>query len=308
MKRDILLTIAWDARHAPWNGGDCSLGLDQTTKGPNMFIRFAAFATAAVLAMPVHAQDSDTDILFDLLMLPEIIDIMREEGLSYGDTIGADLFAAEPSAEWDMTVAAIYDPEVMIGMVRRDFEIALSDADLDPMIAFFGSEQGQAIVGLEVSARRALLDPAVEEASEDAAAIAAADSDPRLDLVAEFVEVNDLIETNVAGSLNSNLAFYEGLVDGRAFGGALTEEQILTDVWAQEADIRESTTDWLFSFLFMAYAPLEDADLEAYIAFSQTEAGEQINSAMFDSFEDLFTGISRSLGRAAAAEMTTQEL
>ena len=168
--------------------------------------------------------------------------------------------------------------------------------------------QPKAIVGLEVSARRALLDPAVEEASEDAAAIAAADSDPRLDLVAEFVEVNNLIETNVAGSLNSNLAFYEGLVDGRAFGGALTEEQILTDVWAQEADIRESTTDWLFSFLFMAYAPLEDADLEAYIAFSQTEAGEQINSAMFDSFEELFTGISRSLGRAAAAEMTTQEL
>ena len=164
------------------------------------------------------------------------------------------------------------------------------------------------IVGLEVSARRALLDDAVEEASEDAAAIAAADGDPRLDLVAEFVEVNNLVETNVAGSLNSNLAFYEGLVAGRAFGGALTEEQILTDVWSQEADIRENTTEWLYSFLFMAYAPLEDADLDAYIAFSQTEAGEQINRAMFESFDALFTGISRSLGRAAAAEMTTQEL
>ena len=73
----------------------------------------------------------------------------------------------------------------------------------------------------------------------------------------------------------------------------MTEDQILTDVWSQEADIRENTTDWLFSFLFMAYAPLDDADLEAYIAFSQTDAGETINRAMFDSFDELFTGINR---------------
>ena len=273
-----------------------------------MFNHFAVFATALVMALPVHAQDSDTEVLFGLLMLPEIIDIMREEGLSHGDTIGADLFAGEPSADWDRTVAQIYDPEVMVDMVRQDFETSLSDADLDAMIAFFGSEQGQMIVGLVVSARRALLDDAVEEASGDAAAIAAAGNDPRLALVAEFIEVNNLVEANVAGSLNSYLAFYEGLLAGRAFGGALTEDQILTDVWSQEADIRESTTEWLFAFLYMAYAPLEDVDLEAYIAFSQTEAGRQINRAMFESFDELFLGISRSLGRASAAEMATQEL
>ena len=273
-----------------------------------MFNRFAAFATAAVLALPVQAQESETDILFDLLMLPEIIEIMRQEGVSYGDTIGADLFAGETSAEWDMTVAQIYDPEVMVGMVRRDFELSLAEADLDPMLAFFGSPQGQQIVSLEVSARRAFLDDAVEEAGEDAAAIALADNDPRMALVGEFIEINNLVEANVAASLNTNLAFYDGLVAGRAFGGALSEEQILSDVWGQEADIRESTTEWLNSFLFMAYSPLDDADLEAYIAFSQTDAGGQINRAMFDSFDELFMGISRALGRAAAAEMTTQDL
>lgn len=276
-----------------------------------MFNRFAALATALTFAMPVmpaYAQNDDAEVLFDLLMLPELLDIMREEGIGYGDTIGADLFAGETSADWDATVAAIYDPDVMIGMVREDFEISLADVDLAPMIAFFGSDQGQMIVGLEVSARRALLDDAVEQASEEAAAIAAADDDPRLALVSEFVEVNNLIETNVAGALNSNLAFYNGLVDGRAFGGALSEEQILTDVWGQEAEIRDSTSEWIYSFLFLAYQPLDDSDLEAYIAFSQTDAGEQINRTMFDSFDRLFTGISRSLGRAAAAKMTTQEL
>jgi hypothetical protein len=164
------------------------------------------------------------------------------------------------------------------------------------------------IIGLEVSARRALLDDAVEEASQDAAAIALADENPRMMLVVEFVETNNLIETNVEGALNSNLSFYAGLLDGGAFDGALSEDQILSDVWSQEAEIRISTTEWINSFLFMAYQPLEDDDLHAYIAFSETDAGGVINRTMFDSFDRLFNGISRSLGRAAATEMTMQEL
>ncbi|MCW1951432.1 MAG: DUF2059 domain-containing protein [Octadecabacter sp.] len=271
-------------------------------------MRFASLATAITFAMPALAQQSHTDALFDLLMLPDIIEIMREEGVSHGDTIGQDLFAGPPTAEWAATVERIYDFEVMEGMVREDFEASLEGEDLTPILEFFGSDQGQTIIGLEVSARRALLDDAVEEASKDAAVIALADENPRMMMVVEFVEANNLIETNVEGALNSNLAFYAGLLDGGAFGGALSEDQILTDVWSQEAEIRVSTTEWINSFLFMAYQPLNDDDVQAYIAFSQTDAGGVINRTMFVSFDRLFTGISRSLGRAAATEMTMQEL
>lgn len=281
-----------------------------------MFMRFATIAPTLAVTLafampalaPAWAQDSDTDVLFDLLKLPEIIDVMREEGVNYGETIGQDLFAGDPSAEWAATVARIYDYDVMISVVQEDFASSLADVDLTPMIDFFGSDQGQMIVGLEVSARRALLDDAVEEASKDAVVIAEADADERLVLVGEFIDTNNLIETNVASALNSNLAFFNGLVAGNAFDGALTEEQILTDVWSQEQDVRDNTSEWIYSFLFMAYQPLDDADLQAYIAFSETEAGEQINRAMFDSFNGLFDRISFSLGRAAANEMTTQEL
>lgn len=277
-----------------------------------MFMRLTgpiAIAAATIsIAMPAAAQDNDTDVLFELLMLPDIISIMREEGMGYGDTIGQDLFAGPPSPDWQAKVERIYDYDVMVGIVREDFEASLSDVDLTPMIDFFGSDQGQMIIGLEVSAREALLDEAVEEASEEMAATAIADENPRMTLVQEFVTVNNLIETNVAGALNSNLAFYGGLVDGGAFGGALTEDEILTDVWSQESEIRGNTTDWIHSFLFMAYQPLDDEDLQAYIAFSETDAGGDINRAMFESFDRLFNGISRSLGRAAATEMTSQEL
>ncbi|MEL6957729.1 MAG: hypothetical protein AAGL89_02110 [Pseudomonadota bacterium] len=273
-----------------------------------MFMRLAALATSVAFATPVLAQQSDTDELFELLKLPEIIEVMREEGLSYGESIGGDLFAGEPSADWQANVERIYNYDRMIGMVRDDFEASLEDVDVGPMIDFFGSQRGQMIVELEVSARRALLDDAVEEASEEAAAIALAEEDPRMMQVQTFVEVNNLIETNVAGALNSNLAFYYGLLDGSAFGGVLTEDQILEDVWAQEEDIRANTTEWIYSFLFLAYQPLEDDDLDAYIALSETEAGRDLNRAMFESFDRLFEGISRSLGRAAANEMTSQEL
>jgi len=275
-----------------------------------MFIRplIACAAVSVSLAMPATAQQTDAQKLFDLLMLPDIIEIMRDEGLSHGETIGQDLFGGAPSADWTATVEQIHDYDAMVGMVLEDFEASLDTVDLAPIIAFFGSEQGQSIVSLEVGARRAFMDDAVEEASEEAAAQAQASDDPRMDLVETFVSVNNLVETNVAASLNSNLAFYGGLVDGGAFGGSLTEEQILTDVWAQESDIRDNTTEWIHAFLFLAYAPLDEADLQGYIAFSETEAGSDINRAMFTSFERLFNGISRSLGRAAALEMTTQDL
>ena len=48
--------------------------------------------------------------------------------------------------------------------MRRAFGGAIEGADIDAILAFFTSAQGEQIVALEVSARRALLDEAIEEA------------------------------------------------------------------------------------------------------------------------------------------------
>jgi hypothetical protein len=161
---------------------------------------------------------------------------------------------------------------------------------------------------LEVAARRALLDDAVEEMSKEAAAIAAMDDTPRYAQLRKFIEINDLVETNVVGSLNSNYAFYVGLMRGGAFGNDLTEAQILTDVWTQEAEIRTNTTEWIYSFLNLAYQPASDADLDTYIAFSETEAGKDLNRALFTSFDGVFDDISMALGLASAQQMQGAEL
>lgn len=254
------------------------------------------------------SQEVRIEALFNALSLPDMIDIMREEGLAYGADIAADLLAGRPTGDWDAALAAIYDPDRMQQEVLRELGLALADDDITPILAFFEAEPGATIINLEVTARRALLDDAVEAASKDAAIIARMDETPRYQLIDRFVTVNDLVETNVVGAMNSNYAFYIGLKQGGAFPADLTEDQILSDVWSQEAEIRDNTTEWVYSFLLLAYSPLSDADLETYIAFSETPAGIALNRAIFQAFDGLFDDISRSLGLAAAREMITQEL
>jgi hypothetical protein len=264
------------------------------------------FSAAFVFANPAAADDADA--LFDALGLPDIIDVMRQEGIAYGAQIGSDLFPNRVTPAWAATVATIYDGEVMHDTVRAEFNAVIEGADVASMLAFFQSEPGQSIIELEVSARRALLDDAVDVASKEAAKIAQTDNTVRFQLIEDFAAGNDLLETNVADAMSANMAFYMGLTDGGAFDDALTEDQILADVWDQEPDIRANTSDWVYSFLLLAYDPLSDEDIAAYTAFSNTDAGAALNAALFSSFDDMFDGISFALGREAARTMASQDL
>jgi len=274
------------------------------------------YATPFVLAFslstaPLWAQTADeakVDTLLEALGMPEMIEIMREEGLVYGQTLAADMLPGGPTDQWSVAVSTIYDAEMMYEEVRGAFGEAVAEDDIDAMLAFFTSERGEKIVSLEVSARRALLDDAVEEASKENAAIEMMDETPRFQMVEEFVTVNDLIEANVVGALNSSYAFYTGLIDGGAMPAGVTAETALQDVWSQEPEVRSETTEWVYSFLLMAYQPLSDDDLEAYIAFSRTQAGQDISAALFSAFAGMFDDISRGLGLASSRFMISQEL
>jgi len=288
-----------------------------------MFIRLVAPVLAlTIMACPLYAQTDPvtdpvgepqaevaaSDALFAALALPDLIDIMREEGMEYGRQINTDLFPNQGGAEWHAAIANIYDSERMQTEVRAALAEALTGQDVAPMLAFFETEPGLSFVALEVSARRALLDEAVEEASKEIAAIEIADETPRYQIITRFIVANDLIETNIVGALNSNFAFYRGLMRGDALPVELTETEILADVWAQEPEIRASTTEWVYSFLLMAYQPLTEADLEAYIAFSETEPGRALNRAIFAAFDGVFEDVSERLGFAATRYMVGQAL
>ena len=267
----------------------------------------ALFLTSTIaLADPIDPAKGDA--LFAALGMPEMLQIMREEGVVYGAEIGSDLFGGRTSVEWTNLVSDIYDVDTMRDEVKAELFVALEGADIDAMIAFFGSEPGESIIALELSARRALLDDVVEDAAKEVATQAMLDNTDRYQQVKTFVEINDLVETNVVGAMNSNFAFYMGLMDGGAMPQELTVDQVLQDVWSQEPEIRVNTTEWVYSFLMLAYQPLSEADLDTYIAFSETQAGKDLNSAMFAAFDGMFEDISRGLGLGSAQFMSGQDI
>ena len=93
-----------------------------------------------------------------------------------------------------------------------------------------------------------------------------------------------------------------------AMPAGITPETALQDVWAQEPMVRRDTVEWLYSFLLMAYQPLSDDELAAYLAVSRSEAGRDMTQAVFEAFNGMFDDISRALGLASARFMLTQEL
>lgn len=290
---------------------------------PRSLAAAAAVAAGFLLALPAGAQSrsesqsesgqSDgaggrVEVVFEALALPELLGIMHEEGLGYGADLQADLLLGRGGATWSAVVAAIYDPARMEAMVRERLAVELDPAAIAPILDFFGAETGRAIVAQEVAARRALLDEDAEAAAHDLWLTLEAENGPRWQLLTEFAETNDLVEMNVAGAMTANYAFYRGLAEGGAFGGDLAEDQILTDVWSREQEIREDTVDWVFSFTSLAYAALSDEELRAYVEFGASGAGQALNAALFAAFNDMFTTISRDLGRGAARVLAGQDI
>ncbi len=274
-------------------------------------LSLSVLAAGLVLGpLSVSAQEAGPDVqaLFEALRLSDIVQVMRDEGIAYGDEIGADLFGSSPPADWQETVAEIYDPARLEPQVLEALAVATAGQDIGPILDFFTQAPGSTFIDLEVSARQAMLDPEVEQMAKEAAAVAMADESPLFAQVQRFVAVNDLVETNVVAAMNSTYAFYLGLMDGGAFPAEMTESDILGDVWAQEPMIRANTEEWVYSFLLMAYGPLSPEDMEAYIAFSETDAGRAANRAIFAAFDGMFEDISLALGRAAARYMATEEL
>ncbi len=274
-----------------------------------MFSTVRMTFAAGLFALPVSASDTASlDQLMTTMGLPNMIELMQQEGLGYGDDLEAELFPDRGGASWDAVVAGIYGIDGMYGTVRDVLAERLDENDIEVLTEFFGSERGQRIVSLEVGARREMMSDDIEAAAIEAYQTLRDEGGTRFEQLETFAQLNDLVESNVMGAMNANYAFYTGLIDGEAFGDDLSEEQVLTDVWSQEDEIRADSTEWVFAFLTLAYQPLSDEDLDAYIALSETKAGEALNSALFAAFDDMYVGISRSLGLAASRFMVGQDI
>lgn len=257
----------------------------------------------------VVAQDLSELYLFD-----ELFPIMAAEGIaSSGDEMATPLDPADLGS-WRQTLATIYNATAMEAAFSDALDRALENrAEVARDAAEFAqTELGARVLQLEVTARAALLDDAIDDMARqvlDEARTAPESSElaQRLAMIRERVDVNNLVELNVSLGLNTSYAYYTGMLSETDVPG-LSPQDVLSLVWAQEEDIRADVIDWIESYFLLAYQPLSDDDLRAYIDWSASPLGDAFNQAMFSAFDAVFVDISGRVGAALGRALSGQAL
>lgn len=266
-------------------------------------------ALAALAAGPGHADGNGgaaapaqpAQSLSGLLRTDALFAIIADEGAGYGREVGRALFAEGVVPGWDAAVARIYAP----GPLRERFEQVLDDTlarrpdAREAAIAFLGSPPGQRITAHEIEARRALLDEAAAEAAAVMAERMQETRDPRLRRLRRLMVAGNLVEENTAAAMSGLLAFERGLQEAASPSMRLPEDQLAREIMAREAEIRAETTDWLTAFMALAYAGLDDADLDAYAEFAESPAGRAVNAAIFTAYAAALVPALHELGLEA---------
>lgn len=268
---------------------------------------FLIWPLLTVLALPLPAfADARLSVLVDVLGLSQVAGILRDEGLDSAQDLNIEMLNGQGGAGWQVQVEAIYDPGRIVEAVRTALARELQGETLEQTVDFFASDLGGRIVALENSARVAIHDPDVEEAARKRYRDLQHGEDARLQMIRGLVADGDMVERNVTTAINSNFQFLRGLSDGD--GLDMTEDEMLDEVSGEVEVIRADTLSWLYGYLLMAYSPLTDAELQAYIDFGTTTAGQALNRALFDGFGAAYEDISYALGRAVALNAMATEL
>ncbi len=251
--------------------------------------------------------------LGDALLLDQTLAVMQQEAIANARETAMDLFGVDDLPAWNAAVRDLFDPAA----ARAAFDLAASDAagmiapaDHAAALEFYRSPLGTRLLDLELSARAQMIDKDIEAAATESWDALQADLLPasatRAGLIRQIVASNDLIDSNVASALNGNLAFYQGMAEGGM--ADMGSEGTIAEVWSQEPQLRSDTENWLYPFLNLAYAPLTDAQLQDYIAFSKSSAGQALNRVLFTAFDALGAQQSRGMGLAAGRLMLGQDI
>lgn len=253
-------------------------------------------------------READLDHLADLLHVDKMIEILAEEGQEYGQSIAEEMFGERNNPQWDRRLSDIYQTSEMIEGFRREFDPLIDEETLSALIAFFDTPFGEKLVRLEMTAREAISDPDVKDASSEVLEQMIEQDDPLLPQLRDYIDANDLIDLNVASSMNESFAFLSAMGQAGALMGDSSESSILSDVWGDEPQIRTDTEEWLMSYLALCYAPLSTEEMEKNIAFGRSDEGRVFNQALFAAFNEIYMVISSELGRSAAGVIMSEEL
>ncbi|CAM3149550.1 hypothetical protein PANO111632_05305 [Paracoccus nototheniae] len=275
-----------------------------TVLGPEVVLRTQMPALAP-------AQADMLDRAWQVLQLEALMPVLRDEAATEAAGMQAEGLIAGSGPDWAGVVARIHDPDRLERLFREGAAEALARTDpavIDRALRFHAAGLGRQVVGLEISARRAMLEEGIEEAARQDYARARDDGQPRAAQIDRMIDRADLIAPNVAGALNATIAFSRGFAAGEGFDMPLTPQQMMAEAWAQRDQIEADATGWLQGFLMLSYGPLSDAELDGYTDWLASAEGRAMSQLLFAGFDRAFGQTSYDMGLAAALRLQGRQL
>nr|WP_111301804.1 hypothetical protein [Paracoccus saliphilus] len=282
---------------------------------PDRLMRIAAEVApkgdlmAAIVTVAGH--EALDERIWQRLDLAGMMPILRDEAVREAGRLEEEGLIQGNGPPWPEVVAQIHDIRRLEEMFRMAVAEALPRVDnerLDRGLRFYEQGLGRRLVVLETDARRALLTEDTENEARQAFERALDQDAPRAEQILRLIDRADLVAPNVASGLNASLAFSRGFADGGGFDMPLTDEQAMAEAWAQQEQIEVDATEWLQGFLMPAYAPLTDAEMEAYIAYASSREGQALAQVLFAAFDKVFAQTSYDMGLAAALRLQGRQL
>lgn len=258
-----------------------------------------------VWAAPLRADPADLTGLINALRLPDVLGVMRAEGLAQGEDLGADLLPDRNDARWLTDLDRLYDEDRMLSVVTAELRRGLAGVNLAPLTAYFLSDIGQQLIAGELAARRAFLDPAIEDAARSALPPPESEDARGLTILA-FIAANDMVDLNLSGGMNASLRFYQGLAQGGQLD--MSEAEMLDDVWSREEETRTDSALWLRALLTRAYRDIPVDGIAGYVELSLTPEGKALNVALFAGFDRMYGDLNYALGLALASRLSGEDL
>lgn len=271
------------------------------------------FATAALAAPdgPVVEVEADRVLIEEvtrLLDLDRLVAVMSQEAVAQA---GEDLGAIPPEQQkaWQANIARINDPERLKRLLAAELSAALGRADaalIRQALQFYRTEFGARVVRLELSARMAMIPADGREAAIEAAGQAAETGSLRLEQIDRLMILSEVVDANVAGSLNAIIASSRGFSD--ASGIDLPPSDVTAEAWAQEPQIRDDIAQWVQAMLFLAYSPLSEAEVEEVISFVGSRGALELANALDTAFDGIFARIAYETGVMSAGQLSEADL
>ena len=135
-----------------------------------------------------------------------------------------------------------------------------------------------------------------------------ANEDPRLDQLSQLIEALAAVETGLAMATNLNHAVLSGMAASGRLPYSLSDAQISALVEGQRGMMRGAIQEQLFVSLAYTYQTLNDADMDAYIAFLQGDAGRNFYAHILFATEEIIEVRAKKFGHRLMDLQATQTL